>query len=343
MRYFRFLAVLAALLTLTPRASAQAPQYTLELLPGWSTSINDSNMIPLVKTYDATRVVGGLFNASTGQFTPLTIAMPEIHLTDISNAGWVAGIVRPAGGTRTIVAWNPSLVRATIQQSAGPTGRGPHVNSSGRVAWSDNPTGSTYIGYSWAPFAGVTTNAALNSVAGSLKAVTPEGWILGTAKPSPTQATYVSASGITHTIPLPPNATRCEGMDANARGQFLLASVHSQAPGLRTYAWNRSNGALQLLANPVTGRSIQVGNRFNDIGDCIGIGFVSSSPFPEPVLWVSNNAYAFRELLGGSYPTGWTSMNVPLDINNRGVIVGWGTYNGQSRYFVMKPVLPWHL
>ncbi len=332
---------IAGLALVTAAASASPPQFTLTPLPGRATTLNDSNIAALVKPYDANRVVGGLYNLDTSAFTALTVAMPQVNLTDIADSGWVSGIIKPTGGNLTIVAWNPSRVRATIRTTTKPVVIGPFVNSSGRVAWGESFSGGNgRAGYAWAPVAGLTTNAPLTSISHAVTAVSPQGWILGsTPTASPRRATIVSASGTTQSIPLPPGATSTDGVDANARNQFLLATVGA---GIKGHIWTRSTNTFQELSDPLAGRFLLFPTRFNDIGDVVGMGTTIGSPFPEPMLWVGSTGYTFLELLGGSLPAGWTAMYQPLGINDNGYILGWGTYNGTERYYVLKPVAPWH-
>jgi hypothetical protein len=263
-------------------------------------------------------------------------------MTDIADSGWVSGVIRPTGGKLTVVAWNPQRVRATIRATSKPVIVGPYVNSSGRVAWGESWSGGGgRVGYAWAPVAGLSSKPAMNSIAHGVKAVNPQGWILGyTPTTSPLRATLVSASGSTVTIPLPAGATSSEGMDANARNQFLLATTGPG--GMRGHVWTRNTNSFQELSDAIGGRWLMLPNRFNDIGDAVGLGITLTSPIPEPMLWVEDTGYTFRELLGGAYPAGWTTMHHPLAINDHGYILGWGIHNGVEKYYVMKPVGLWH-
>lgn len=331
------------LLVLAAPARAQAPAYTIEVLPGWAAAINDSNLIAMSRPHGSAKSVAGLYNATTSQFTALTIPMSEARVTDIADSGWATGCVRPTGGLLTVVAWSPSLSRATIRSTTSSVILGPYVNSSGRVAWGEYSIGAPgQSGFAWAPGSRIANNSALNSMGRGVNAVSSQGWILGTVV-SESRAAYMSAAGASYAVPLPPTATRSEGTDANAVGQFLIASFHSgQSPNMRSYVWSRSSGTYRELRNPLSGRFMQLPRAFNDIGDAVGAGASPMIPIPEPMLWIGDDGYTFRELLGGQYPPGWSGFLYANDINDNGIIVGEGTYMGARSAFMMKPVLPWH-
>lgn len=313
-------------------ASAQtAPAFTLELLAGSSAAINDNNQITLVRQPAPNRYVGGIYNLDTGAFRPLTTALPEVYLSDISDNGRVAGTLRAATGPRSIVSWTPAGVRATIRPAVNSVITGPFINPSGRVVWGDGPTG-----YSWINGARVTSNASLNSLSRTMHDLTDDNRVVGMAA---SRATLASVTGGLVALPTS-DSTWSEAIESNQRGEFLISAA--TPAGLQQRIWNQSTGVSTLLVDSAHGRLMTMSRAMNDVGDVVGAGIVPGLVIPDAVLWTQGTAYSFKELLGGDYPAGWTGFLMPIDINNNGIILGIGTYQGSWRWFVMRPVSAWN-
>lgn len=311
------------------------PRFTIEALPGASGAINNHDEVTLVVAYDASREIGGVLDLSTGGFRALTVAMHDVALTDITDTGFVAGYVGYSSGARYIVQWTPEGKRNNLPRVYEAVTTGPFLNDSGRVVWGDGDVAST-----WATGTRVWKTGSLAAVSRSMRGITNDNMVLGMWRG---QGVLAPLSGRLVSAPATDSTIWNEAIEANAHGDLLVSCAESG--GLRQFIWHAdavgTDGEFELLADPASWRIMTMSRAMNDLGDVVGAGVTPGVYIPDSMLWTAGTGYSFRELLGGAYPEGWTGFLMPVDINNRGTILGVGTFEGEVRWFVMRPGDEW--
>jgi probable HAF family extracellular repeat protein len=107
--------------------------------------------------------------------------------------------------------------------------------------------------------------------------------------------------------------------------------------GDRAFLWDRTNGIRNLgaLANS-SNYANSSANDINDLGQVVGrstIGY-SSGVF-NAFIWENGILSNLNNFIPSN--SGWI-LNSAEGINERGYIVGFGTFNGQTRAFLLKPI-----
>jgi probable HAF family extracellular repeat protein len=133
---------------------------------------------------------------------------------------------------------------------------------------------------------------------------------------------------------------------ANAINDGNLATGHAQVTGYSYLAGNTTQhaflsdyvpgqaGSMKDLGT-LAGDNSSVGLGIDDLGQVVGYSWSTVDTIQHAFLYDNGRMLDLNDLIAPT--SGWT-LTWAADINNNGLIVGWGTHDGQTRAFLLTPI-----
>lgn len=126
------------------------------------------------------------------------------------------------------------------------------------------------------------------------------------------------------------------GAAINSLGQVAGSADYDPTRSGATHAFLYGNGHMTDLGT-LGGTSSQ-GLGINDHGQVVGFSYVSKAFSPiEAFLYSNGQMISLQKLMAPTIGPNW-SLTEATDINERGDITGWGSYNGELHAFVLTAV-----
>jgi probable HAF family extracellular repeat protein len=240
---------------------------------------------------------------------------------DLNNLGQAVGLAQTSSGSSAFF-WNSTLG----MQGLGAVGWGYGVNDAGQVVGAI-ANGSFPHCFIWDSTHGLTDLGTFGGTGSQARAINQTGQMVGWVEDLsvPSSCGYIRDSGTGHlTVLAPlPGKTASRALDINDAGQVIgtsgsyTSTMHGPAYGyLEACLWQ--NGVMSDLGMPSA-------NGINNLGQVVGGKY----------LWANGVLTDLNTLVDPS--SGWVITSA-ADINDAGQIVGQGTLNGQTHYFLMNPL-----
>lgn len=356
----RLLAAMACGLAASAHA-APAYQFT-DLGAGMAFAINNLGQvagtidIPTPNDYFPYATHAALF--SGGQVTDLgTLGgkpTSSSYATSINDAGQVAGwsyvpstFVDPRGhvyGYTSFVYQNGQMSALSPDNS----NRASAINKLGQVAvthgdlstYTDEDSRTSYI-------QSQNLHTPINSPSGGpigVSALNDQGQATGDFRTvnsgsvsSGTQHAYLYSNGVATDLGALGGANSV-GSAINNLGQVAGSADYDPTRSGATHAFLYGNGHMTDLGT-LGGTSSQ-GLGINDQGQVVGFSSVSKAFAPiEAFLYSNGQMISLQKLMAPVIGPNW-SLTEATDINERGDITGWGSYNGELHAFVLTAAVP---
>src|SRR5450631_941287 len=125
------------------------------------------------------------------------------------------------------------------------------------------------------------------------------------------------------------------GSSINASGQVAGSSNFDSSSFNNAFLSDPNGGNLHNLGT--LGGSSSFGESVNANGDVTGTSFLNDNSTQHAFLFTSNGGLVDLNTLIGN-GTGWVLLNAQ-SINDSGMIVGFGTFDGQIHAFLLDPLL----
>jgi probable HAF family extracellular repeat protein len=208
------------------------------------------------------------------------------------------------------------------------------------VGYADSADGTTTVPVVWVDGTTILVLPTLGGGRGSVDAVNDLGDAVGTSRTTAgaTHCTVWKATGELldcHSI-----GTFSLGLGINNAGQVVGYTL--TAEGQRGFVWLPFTGA--MLLPPVPGDTHASAYAINEDGDIVGRSYLPApcacTPTHEAaVLWQNGQPVDLLPQVNNGQ--GWV-LSVALGINDAGVIVGQGTFEGTLHAFMLTPVQDAH-
>jgi probable HAF family extracellular repeat protein len=214
------------------------------------------------------------------------------------------------------------------------------LNATDIVGYADSADGTTTVPVVWVDGTTILVLPTLGGGRGSVDAVNDLGDAVGTSRTTAgaTHCTVWKATGELldcHSI-----GTFSLGLGINNAGQVVGYTL--TAEGQRGFVWLPFTGA--MLLPPVPGDTHASAYAINEDGDIVGRSYLPApcacTPTHEAaVLWQNGQPVDLLPQVNNGQ--GWV-LSVALGINDAGVIVGQGTFEGTLHAFMLTPVQDAH-
>ncbi len=265
---------------------------------------------------------------SAGGIQPLFIGEIESHANAINDNNQVVGYLRKAGLSSTPILWQNGVVTELGGIGTTAWGAATAIDNAGRViGWLYAPNGSFHAFY-W--YNGVmkdlgafgtdrTTAYALNGpnliVGGS-----------GTYSAGPGPAVMWNNFSLGNLDIFGSTNSGCLGVNSLSQVVGNYYGPNFQ----HAFLWE--NGVARDLGSYSSFASSHA-NAINNLGQIVG-----DEGYNYAMIWENGSWQKLETLLPAG--SGWSSLFLCYDINDRGQIAGAGTINGQTHGFILTPVKP---
>lgn len=314
--------VMAAMLASAPAFAAQ--QYTvtdLGLLPGGhfldAYAINDFGT---VAGYGYSTEGNRAFRWANGQLQNLGAPSPDDYsgAYDINNAGVAVG---SAGGQA--VQWAPGQAPTVLSRLPGASyAYANAINNQGTVVG-----GSGGVATSWKN----GQVLALTSTESTAIDINDAGLVVGTVNANYQQHAATWKDGIQTLLQTPFGYSSSAGLGVNEQNTIVGRVTEGNLDQAALWA----DGQVQILA-PVAGDAGSMAYDINEKGLIVGLSISLAQGYSfRAALWEGGESYDLASLVANGQ--GW-QFSQAQSINESGQIVGWGSFNGQGRSFLLSPV-----
>ncbi|WP_440225480.1 hypothetical protein ACQQ2N_09545 [Dokdonella sp. MW10] len=260
----------------------------------------------------------------------------------LSNAGHVAGYAMapasdfPGASVAHAFFWTEATGMIDITPTMTGSSMAWDVNSAGQVV------GEAAGAFLWTQADGITIIRRPNGThAGAAEAISENGLVTGHGGSVNGGWVYDSSdASFRELMPLGTPAT-VQTRDINSAGTVVGWS-RGTGIGARSVMW-RGDGTIVDLGDFDPDYSTGVANAINEAGWIVGRDdFNGWSENPNRGwVWIDGQKYELKSLIEDTVAAArWTALAHPLDINNRGEIVGIGIYDDiPGRAFLMRPIV----
>ncbi len=290
----------------------------------------------------AGQIVGSSYNSATGvshaflwhggQIAPLpNLGTKDSIAWSINNNSQIVGDLATSTGSRHAFLWQDDTLSDLGTLTGYTNSIAYSINDQGQVTgYAYNSTGSRQA-FLWQPNRAMKTLNTLGGNDSAAYGINNRGQIVGDSR---------SSTGVAHIVLWQHhtiddlgtfNGQNSAGNDINNRGQIVGTSGDINTER----AFWLQNSTIKNLGT-LTGYDKTRAIHINDAGKIVGFSYNGSNIY-NGHAFVGNNVRIrdLNSLLPAN--SGWV-LNVALDINNQGQIVGAGTLNGQYRAFLLTPL-----
>ena len=318
--------LIASILTFAYGATAQAAAWTIDDIGNVQVSaLNNKGQV--IGYTDTSTSLPAAFSWKAGAFTTLPQLPGQTYSSTYAWGINDSGVIVGSSG-RNAVVWNNGTPSALAPNPHFQPTEGYAINNKGTIAVSD--TGeffpddiSTYIvdnGQIGATVPGYTA-VGLNDAGVLLGGTEGHGGVRGVIHDTVAGTTSYLSSWYGGGF----EAINNQGVVV---GAYAECDENDCAPG-RPYNWTTH----QFLPGGV-GSAFDI----NDAGDIVG---AISDPYigtPHAVLWDASGDMLDLGSIPEVIASGWTSLDRAVAINDMGIILGYGTINGEQHAFLLSPV-----
>jgi uncharacterized membrane protein len=237
------------------------------------------------------------------------------------------------------VLWTANTVQQLVLPAGESLGRANDINDSG-VAVGSADGGSNEVAVIYGETSEIiTTTTDLGARMTTAFSINNAGRVVGPGVDPANAArnvgmVYDSSTGNAFEVGALPGANGALAFDVSEAGHVVGSSMMNQGSG-RPFIWSDADGMQEV---PLPAGTSQGGARgVNSAGWVVG---TASNAFAIPYLFDGTQTYMVADLIPAG--TGWdlstNTSSSALSINDDGVIVGTGVFNGAVRAYAMIPV-----
>ncbi len=297
-------------------------------------SINEAGQI-VGSSYNTTTGANHVFLWQSGKMAPLpNLGIKNSIAWSINNKSQIVGELTTSTGSLHAFLWQDDTLSDLGTLTGYTNSIAYSINDRGQVtgyAYNGIGTGSRQA-FLWQPNRGMKKLKSLSGNESVAYGINNRGQVVGDSRIS-TGAVHIVLWQNRKINDLGTfNGKSSGGNDINNRGQIIGTSGENINTERSFWLHNSTIKELGTITGYDKTRAIHI----NDAGKIVGFAFNGSNIYSGHAF-VGNNIRIrdLNSLLPAN--SGWV-LNVALDINNKGQIVGGGTLNGQYRAFLLTPV-----
>lgn len=300
-------------------------------------AINDAGQVVGASTIKTNKneFVKRAFFWEKGKMTDLgTFGGKSSVAYDINNQGKVIGqadLTGENGALRLAFSWEKEKGLREFKTLGGSSNFASSINNKDKIVGESSTSSGTSRAFLLSN-GNITNLGTLNNQKFSnATSINNRGQIVGYSANDDSASKCVLWENLTITGTFGSEYSRCYPKAINNAGQ-VVGNGSSSAGVTRGFLWEKGYQKSQDLGT-LGGKSTYV-RGINNIGKVVGAS-ESSSGKPRAFVWVKGKMFDLNNFLPKN--SGWELFGASA-INNRGEIVGTGTFKGQPRAFLLTPV-----
>lgn len=323
-------------------ASYNAGNYSIQQLPpfeatasSYAFAINDVGQIT-GETYSAANNERSfIWDKTNGMLTLSVATEAEDWGSDINDNRQIAGSYVTASGEHHAFVWSPANGKRDLGTFNGYPTSAWGINASGEVVGYSTASNGQARAFLWNESTGLQDLGTLGGARSIALRITDAGQVVGfsTTVSGQSHAFYwEQGRGMIDVGTL--GGADSDASDINASGQVVGGAYNANGE-MRAYIWTEASGIRDLGTLPGTVHSYATA--INNHGQVVGAA--RNTPVLRAILWteegglVDLNTLFASQLVDGTSAPGFISLNEARDINDKGEIVGSGTYfDGTATY-----------